>query len=118
MQGNKILVPIHVPGTLAANIVVKFSAPFDLTLEQVQAVTSNASSAQIKVGTSADDAAYLAFKDTGDSGVPGEWSRADFAGGQYPHVSDGVIVVVTVDFDGASGTAAQNLTALLTFSEG
>src|SRR5512136_2069647 len=115
------MVPFHVAGTLAANVTFEFTAPFDMQLVHGQAVATNASNATIIVGTSADDNGYLTAKDVGDSNVPGEWDRDDFAGAlvsptlQYPHIVDGTIVVVTVDFDGSSGTAAQNLTVVLTF---
>ncbi|MFW9820000.1 MAG: hypothetical protein ACFFE5_10355 [Candidatus Thorarchaeota archaeon] len=46
----------------------------------------------------------------------------DSAGNQpgvyFPHIADGTVVVVTVDYDGASGTAANDLTVVLTFAEG
>jgi len=122
---NRVFVmPFHVAGTLAANITVYFTAPFDMQLIHAQAVASNASNATITIGTSADADGYMVAKDVGDSGTPAEWDRDDFAGAllsptlQYPHIADGTIVVVTVDYDGSSGTAAQNLTVVLTFTEG
>ena len=38
----------------------------------------------------------------GDSGTPVENDRDDFVGGQYPRLTDGTIVVLTLDFDGAA----------------
>ena len=116
--------PFHIPGTLAANITIYFTAPFDMQLIHAQAVASNASSATITIGTSADADGYMVAKDVGDSAIPTEWDRDDFAGAlvsptqQYPHIADGSVVEVFVDYDGASGTAAQNLTVVLTFTEG
>ena len=108
----------HVPGTLTANITPVFTAPADCTLLEVSAVASNASSGQIKIGTTSDDDAYLALADIGDSNVPAVFTRTNFVGTQYPRISDGDVVLVTVDYDGAAGTAAQNLSVMLTLAEG
>jgi hypothetical protein len=109
---------------LAANIGFRWVAPFDCSLIHAQAVASNASNATIIIGTSADDNGYLTSSDVGDSGTPAEFDRDNFTGalvspsGEYPHITNGTIVVVTVDYDGSSGTAAQNLSVALTFLEG
>jgi len=108
----------HVPGTLAANITPKFTAPFNYTIIHVSLVASNASDATLKIGTSADDDIFMVAKDCGDSGTPNEYDRDDFVGSQYPRVADGDIVVITLDFDGSAGTAAQNVTLVLTCLEG
>ena len=118
MQGAKILQTFHIPGTLAANIVPKFTAQCDLTLIHVSAVASNDSDATLIIGTSADDDAYLTSSTIGDSGVPKEFDRDDFVGTQYPHITDGSVIVLTLDYDGSSGTAAANVTIVLTFVEG
>jgi hypothetical protein len=118
MQGNHFTHAIHITGTLAANVLPVFTVPADCQLEHVSASGSNANNAQIKIGTTSDDDAYMALKDVGDSDVPAEYSRADFIGAEFPHIIDGTVVKITVDFDGAAGTAVQNLTVTLTFSEG
>jgi hypothetical protein len=108
----------HIPGTLSADISIKFTVPFDCSLVHVSAVASNDSDATLKLGTSADDDAYLVAATIGDSGTPAEKDRADFVGTQYPHIADGTIFVATLDHDGSSGTAAQNVTIVLTFTQG
>jgi len=108
----------HVPGTLAANITPKFTAPFNYTIIHVSAVASNDSDATLKIGTSADDDIFLAAATIGDSGTPKEFDRDDFIGTQYPRVADGDIFVITLDFDGSAGTAAQNVTIVITCLEG
>jgi hypothetical protein len=118
MQGNHFVHHIHVTGTLAANVTDIFALPADCQLEHISAVGTNASNAQIKAGTTSSDAAYLALADVGDSSVPAEFDRDNFVGGEYPHLVKGTLVQVTVDFDGAGGTAVQNLTVTLTFAEG
>ncbi len=120
MLGTKKVYSFHVPGTLAADLAIKFKAPQDMSLEHVSAVSSANSNTKIKIGTSADDDAYflLAEAGVGKSGTPAEIGRADFVGGQYPHIAKGTTFTVDVDYDGAGGTAGANFTLVLTFSEG
>jgi hypothetical protein len=108
----------HIPGTLSANIGVRFKTPCDCTLVHVSAVASNNSDATLKLGDSTDDDAYLVAAAIGDSGTPAAFDRDDFVGGQFPHITAGTIVVATLDYDGAAGTAAQDVTMDLTFVEG
>ena len=113
----------HIPGTLAADAAIKWVAPFNCQLVHVQAVATNDSDATLTVGTSVDADGYLAEFTIGDSSVPTEKEgRANFDGAladsQYPHITDGTIIVLTLDYDGDSGTAAQNVTIVLTFTEG
>jgi hypothetical protein len=108
----------HIPGTLAANISPRFTAPCDCSLLHISAVASNDSDATLKIGTSADDDTYLAACTIGDSGTPVEKVLASYIGGQYPHIAKGTVVVLTLDYDGSAGTAAQNVTIVLTYSEG
>jgi hypothetical protein len=115
----------HIPGTLSANIAIRFTAPGDCTLLHVSAVASNDSDATLKIGDSSDDDEYLVAAVIGDSGTPVEFDGGDFVDTDgnthtryYPRISDGTIVVLTLDYDGSSGTAAQNVTIVLTFAEG
>ena len=108
----------HIPGTLTANIGIRFTVPFACQLVHVSAVASNDSAATLIIGTSADTDAYLESTTIGDSGTPVEKARSNFVGSQYPHIADDTVVVITLDFDGAAGTAAQNVTLVLTFTEG
>jgi hypothetical protein len=124
-SGQRFTIAFHVPGTLTANLNIRWTAPHDCTLLHVSAVASNASSATFIVGDSADDDEYLTASDVGDSNVPAEYDYDDFVDTDgntharyYPRIVDGTVVVITVDYDGASGTAAQNLTLVLTLAEG
>lgn len=115
----------HIPGTLAANAVIYFTSPSACHLVHVSAVSSNDSDATLMLGTSADTNGYKEAAVIGDSGTPVEWELADFdgallteAGKDYPQIDDGDVVVATLDFDGASGTAADDFTLVLTFLEG
>jgi len=113
----------HIPGTLAADIDIRFTVPSDCTLVHVSAVAGNDSDATLAIGSSADTDGYLTATAIGDSNTPVEKETlSDFDGAladsQYPHITDGTIVVLTLDHDGDSGTAAQNVTIVLTFVEG
>ena len=122
---RKFVQTIHVPGSLAANMDVRWTVPSDCTLVHVSAVASNDSDATLALGTSADADGFLEACVIGDSQTPVEKEVADFdgallsdAGNEHPRLSDGDIFVATVDYDGASGTAADDLTLVLTFQEG
>lgn len=115
----------HIPGTLAANVSIKFTAPCDCTLLHVSAVGSNANDGKLTIGDSADADEYLTSSAIGDSGTPAEFDGNDFvdtAGAThtkyYPRIVDGTIVVIGLDYDGAGGTATDDFTIVLTFAEG
>ena len=111
-------VGFHSPGTLSANHLIEWAAPFDCQLIHVSAVASNDSDATLEIGTSADADAYLASTTIGDSGTPAEFDRDDFVGTQFPHIADGTIISIALDYDGSTGTAADDFTIVLTFTEG
>ncbi len=115
----------HIPGTLAADVSIKFTAPFGMQLVHVSAVASNDSDATLALGDSDDADEYLTAAAIGDSGTPVEFDGDDFVDADgnthnryYPHITDGTVVVVTLDYDGATGTAAADVTLVLTFTEG
>lgn len=122
---NKFSHVVHVPGTLTADLNIRFTIPSPCTLVHVSFGNSAASDATIDIGTSADTDGYLDGGDVGDSNTPAEFDLDDFtgalitdSGNEYPRLADGDIMVVIVDYDGASGTAAANATIVLTFLEG
>ena len=115
----------HIPGTLSANIAIKFTAHTNMSLIHVSAVASNDSDATLAIGNGDDADGYLAACVIGDSGVPVETELADFdgalltdAGKEYPRIEDGDVVQIDLDFDGAAGTAAADVSLVLTFTEG
>lgn len=110
---------VHVAGTLAANIGVVISMPVDARLSQVSAVASNASNATITVGVGTDADNILTAQDVGDSGTPAVFDVGDWAStNRNGVIKKGELLTVTVDYDGATGTAAQDLTVDLDFIEG
>jgi hypothetical protein len=98
--------------------VFYWKAPFRCSLVEVSAVSSNSSSATLKVGTSADDDSALTATAIGASGSPAVFDLDNFVGAAYPQFEAGTTLVFTLDYDGASGTAAQNVNLVATFSEG
>ena len=123
MDGFRFTVHVHLPGTLSANQQGAFQLPCGATLTEVSACGSNVNSATLQVGTSADADGILTAQAIGDSSVPIVWDRGDFNGAlvesnQFPALDDDTIVTWVLDFDGASGTAAANVSILFTFLEG
>jgi hypothetical protein len=108
----------HVPGALAADLSIKWITPCDMQLVHVSAVISNNGATLMVVGNSDSAAAYIASLIVGVSATPKEWKFANFVGAQYPHIPVGTTVIIGIDYDGASGTAGQNLTIILTYTEG
>ena len=115
----------HIPGTLSADLSIRWTAPFNCTLLHVSAVASNDSDALITIGDSADADEYVVSTVIGDSGTPAEFDHDDFvdtAGNAharyYPRIVDGTIVAIALDHDGDGGTASQNVTIVLTLAEG
>ena len=110
---------IVVPGTLSANVIAKYTVPSDCRIVHVSSVASNNSDGRFKIGNSSDDDCYLLYSNLGDSGTPAVLSApTDFRNDAYPRISKGEVVVITIDYDGISGTAAQDVTLVLTYQEG
>lgn len=117
---------LHIPGTLGADLNIRSTVPSNCTLVHVSAVASNNSDATLALGTSADTDGFLAACVIGDSNTPVEKDVGDFDGAlltidtdlEVPRLSDGDILVIILDHDGASGTAAADVTIILTFVEG
>ena len=56
----------HIPGTLSADLNIRFTVPSNCSLVHVSAVASNDSDATLAIGTSADTDGYLAAATIGD----------------------------------------------------
>jgi len=124
--GGIFQVAYHVPGSLSADLNIRWTAPCDCTLLHVSAVGSNAYAAGLIVGTSADPNGYLTTYSIGVSNTPVQKEAiTDFSGAlsdsQYPRISDGDILVLTLDYDyaaGGSANASADVTIVLTFAPG
>jgi hypothetical protein len=117
MQGDRVTLSFHITGTLAADANIGFVLPFDAQLEHVSSVVSGTHPGGLIIGNSSDPDAYVTLIHTGISNAPAEIIRTGFVGAQYPHIAKGTIIIVNVDFND-DGTAAADLTIVLTFSEG
>lgn len=124
-SGQRFTIAFHVPGTLSANLNIRWTAPTDSTLLHVSAVASNDSDALLTIGDSSDADEYLVSAVIGDSAVPVETAGdtfVDTAGDTharyYPRIADGTVVVIALDYDGDGGTAANDFTIVLTLAEG
>ena len=104
----------YIPGTLTANHVAEIAADRDWKIVHVSAVASNDSDATLYLGNDADDDAYMVATAIGDSDVPNEFDRDDFVGDQYPTHEKADVFVLTLDYDGDGGTAAQNVVIVVT----
>ena len=115
----------HIPGTLAANVAITWTAPCDCTLLHVSAVGSNANNGLLTIGDSDDADEFLTSSSIGDSHSPAEFDGNDFVDTSgdthsryYPRIADGTVVKITLDYDGDGGTATDDFTLVLTFAEG
>lgn len=108
---------IHVPGALSANLAITIAVPVDCRLRRVSAVGSNANDATLQIGVGDDADNILAAAAIGDSHAPvvfDSWAASNETG----RLLQGEALKLVVDFDGAAGTAAADLTLDLDFIEG
>jgi hypothetical protein len=124
-SGQRFTISFHIYAALADNAVITWTAPHDCTLLHVSACASNDSACLMTIGDSADPDEYLTSSVIGDSGTPVEYDGDDFvdtAGNTharyYPRIVDGTVVIITLDYDGDGGTAAEDVTIVLTLAEG
>ena len=119
MQGNKIVKTFHFTGTLAADVNIRFTVESTMHLIHTSSVASNDSDATLAIGISTDTDSILTAATIGDSNTPVEKTPSDFSTVNATGLlNDGDIFVATLDYDGASGTAAQDVTLVFTFTEG
>jgi hypothetical protein len=118
MIGTKFALAFHIPGTLAANVSMYWTAQADCQLIHVSANGSNANNGILDIGPSTDTDGYLDGVDIGDSNTPIEFGKSSFVNTEFPHILKGTVVVLSLDFDGAGGTATHDFTVVLTFTEG
>ena len=117
---RKFTQTIGVPGTLTGPIQYVATMSSNCTIQHVSMVQSNADGdGRLKIGTSDDDDIFSTYTTMGVSGIPVEFACADdFRNDVLPHLLAGDILKLYCDHDGASGTAAQDVTIVITFTEG
>jgi hypothetical protein len=88
-------------------------------LAGVSAVAGNESAAMLAIGVAGDPEAILAPAAIGRGGVPALFGPADWAAtNPAGRLRAGDVLVVTVDYDGAGGMPAQDVTVELVVLEG
>lgn len=102
-MGTIFTISVPFIGTLTADNFVDFTVPWDCQLIAVSA-DGDTNNFAIKVGTTADDDAYVNATDGAVTAgtvtllnTPGE-----FVGDQYPHISADTVVRVTFDHTGSN----------------
>lgn len=101
-----VMLPFGGEATLTANKSAVVELPFPWTFGYVKACASNDSSATL----AASGGITITATAIGDSGDPTEIQDD---GGAFVPVSADEAVTFTLDYDGSSGTAAQNVSALV-----
>ena len=120
MLGNHLLLPINfLDAALAANHTYRLRLPFGVTLEGVSAAAADTTSFILDIGTAADSDAYLdGVTVTGAASTTTMFGRADFVGGEYPHIPAGTEWLVSIDYDGGAGGDAADVSITLILTEG
>jgi hypothetical protein len=119
MLGQYTTRTIHVPGVLGADLDVRVAVARGCRLVAASAVAGNESAATLAIGVAADTDSILAPAPIGSSGAPvllgpGDWASTNASG----RLRAGEVLVVTLDFDGDGGAAAQDVTVELGFLDG
>ena len=92
--------------------------PFDFTLEEISAKCSNAGNLRFKVGTNSDDDEFLTYTDVAATMVVVGDDVTDWRYDVKPRYVKGDVMEVTLDFDGASGTAGEDVCMTFTCTPG
>lgn len=126
MTGLIYTILVHLPGTLAANQQGVIRIPLQgATLVSVAACGSNENDAKLTIGTAADADGILVAGAIGDSSTPAVFNAANLDGAltdpldiSCPHLAKDTVLVWSLDFDGAGGTAAADVDIQFNFLEG
>ena len=113
---RKFQMTIQLPGTLTADHVVYYTAVSDCTLLHISGYCKT-QDATLKIGTKSptdNDDAFLESTTITAGTTPTELDRDDFVDDQFPRISDGDVVIITV----GHGSECVDFFAVLTFAEG
>lgn len=117
MKGHMTTVSFHVAGALGADLVLYFIPVQNMTLRAVSMVASSVNPGACRIGTTADEQAYLWSNESGASGVPVLLNEnINFVGPQLPRLPAGETVKIVYDYDFPHG-AAEDVTVCLTMIE-
>ena len=98
MRERSILFSYFIPGTLAANHLIYCELPYPWVIDKIKASAVNDSDATLAVGGGVTVTATV----IGDGGQPEVRCS-------LPQIHADELVILTLDYDGASGTAAQQV---------
>ena len=122
MDGMRFTVSVHLHGTLAANAQGGFALPCNATLEEVSAFASNNSDAVLDVGPAANGDGVIDGLTIGDATArlvdSSDFNGVEADGYSGVHFNKGDVITWLLDFDGAAGTAAQDVSLVFVFTEG
>lgn len=108
-MNERIVTPfVYIPGTTAANHVFIQEFPYPTTLLGVKACASNASAA--KLGVAGAGGTAITSAAIGQSADPAFLEPTAATAGQVEAAN--AAFTFTLDYDGASGTAGQNISIL------
>jgi hypothetical protein len=119
-----ILLSYHIPGTLGADLDIRFKAPFDMQLVKVTAQGSNTAAAGLSIGTASDATAHLAKSSIGVSNTAVDFDFDNFAtytNKAYPRISKDAYLCLALDYDyngGGGANASANVTLTLHLLKG
>jgi hypothetical protein len=113
MEEMRVLFPDYFDGTLAANVVRYVEFPVPAEFKWAKAWASNDSSATLTLAGAT--ATSIAAQTIGDSGDPKTITPAST---DVTRIAKDEKVTITLDYDGASGTAAENVHVLMCFELG
>jgi hypothetical protein len=124
MSDQTIMLSYHVPGTLGADLNIRFKAPHDMQLIHVSAQGSGVAAAGLSIGTATDAAIHLAKASIGVSNVAVEFDFEDFvayANKAYPRIAKSAYLCLALDYDynaGGGSVASADVTITLTLLKG
>jgi hypothetical protein len=116
MLNPVIPIIINVEGTLTADITKRYRFPFPVSLKYVSGFTSNNSDLHVSVGHGGSTTNVMTSTDFGDSISLNTKNRQHDTEIQETTVPAETTINIVIDFDGASGTAGQDLSLALYFT--
>jgi len=120
MTGQETIVSFFLHGTLSANHTFTWTVPAPgFHVKEVSEKASNDSDATTTLGISSDTDSILASAVIGDSDTPSVKTRSDFASTNPDgELNENDVMVWSIDHDGVSGTAAANVSVVITLLPG
>ena len=124
MDGMRFVVVATYDGNLSSNKAGSVLMACNATLEKVTVVTGDPGDATLRLGDRNESSGFMTTTALTDSNAGGlTFGRGDLDGtlvaeGALPRLTVGQIFDWTLDYDGASGLAAEDVTLAFWFLEG